>query len=522
MTLRQLYNYLTLIAMMIFAPLGMASAQEHLSPKEVETLIKDGHSYFYFEEYEEALPLYLQALSEQPQNANLQYCIGFCYLHIAGRKHNSIAYLEEAVKQMSRRHRPNSPTETQAPFDALFYLGNAYFVNNQLDKATEQYQRFKKTFEGKRRSNWNTDYLEHQTAAIEAARKAQQEPVDFMMRNIGGQINDRFNDFNAVLSGDGQTLAFTSKRKFYNAVMISRRQADSSWSKPVNITLDLKVNGICNTLSLSFDGTRLYLLKEEDQDGNIFMSRYDGQGWSEMQKLGRNINTQYYESHASESPCGKYLVFSSNRDGGYGDLDLYISQRTAEGDWGPALNMGPIVNTPYNENTPFFTTDGALLFFSSEGHTNTGCYDVFVSQNNDYINWSAPTNVGYPLNTPDDDLFLFPIGNGSRALMSRFGPNGSGGQNIYELTLFTPTTPQKLVQSDSPLRPKKGTDFAVVDTAGASQGFMHIDSVATIPIFGIDTLYRPTLYFEGKPYEAKPKAGLNEQFLQRFAIRPKP
>lgn len=507
-----------IMAYMLFFVAPMVQAQTSLSAKELEDIIKDGHSYFYFEEYEEALPLYMQALAEQPNNANLHYLAGFCYLHIAGRKHSAIAHLEQAAQNMTRRHRPNSATETKAPIDALFYLGNAYFVNNQLDRALDAYQRFKDSVSTRRRSDWNKDYWEHQTAAVRVAQLAQQSPIDLMMRNIGSTFNDRFDDFGAVLSGDGQTLAYTSKRKFYNAIMVSRRQSDGSWSKPVNITLDLKVNGTCSTLSLSFDGSRLYLHKEENQDGNIFVSTYNGMAWSEMQRLGRNVNTDYYEAHASESPDGKYLVFSSNRSGGYGDLDLYISPRTDDGDWGVPTNMGPIVNTRYNENTPFFSANGNLLFFSSEGHENTGCYDMFVAQNNQYISWGKPNNLGYPLNTPDDDLFLSPIGDGTRALLSRFGDNGRGSQTIYEVTMFTPLLDQQLVMASSPRRPRLDANFAVIDTLPTSN-VVFVDSLATVSLFAPDTLYPPKLHYQGKVYEVKYKEGLNDEFLQRFAPR---
>ena len=110
-----------IMAYMLFFVAPMVQAQTSLSAKELEDIIKDGHSYFYFEEYEEALPLYMQALAEQPNNANLHYLAGFCYLHIAGRKYSAIAHLEQATQNMTRRHRPNSATETKAPIDALFY-----------------------------------------------------------------------------------------------------------------------------------------------------------------------------------------------------------------------------------------------------------------------------------------------------------------------------------------------------------------------------------------------------------------
>ncbi|MBQ9469320.1 MAG: PD40 domain-containing protein [Bacteroidales bacterium] len=488
-----------LMAYMLAHAMPMAQAQTLASAKEVEATIKDGHSFFYFEDYEEALPLYLSALQAQPNNANLHYRIGFCYLHIAGKKHLSIKHLEAATRSMSRSYKANSTSETNAPIDALFYLGNAYFVNNQLQPALAAYQRFSDTTKNNKGS-YNMQYLEHQINAIKNSKNAQLAPVDFMVQNIGGQFNDRFDNFGAAVSGDGQTLAYTSRRQFYNAVMIARRQADGSWGTPANITIDLEVDGSCHTLSLSFDGSRLYLFKEDNHDGNIFISRYNGTKWSPMKRLNRNINTQYYESHACESPDGKHLVFTSNRSGGQGDLDLYISTMLPTGEWGPAKNLGPTVNTPYNENTPFFTPSGNLLFFSSEGHSSMGGYDVFALTHQRYANWSSPINLGYPVNTPDDDVFFAPMGDGAQGLQARFGSTGYGGQDIYEISLFQPLIQRSMLTPSE--APQKQHGHLIIKPQ-PEKGIAMVDSSTIKSAFSIDPQMPPQLHYRGRVYSVQ-------------------
>ncbi len=130
----------------------------------------------------------------------------------------------------------------------------------------------------------------------------------------------------------------------------------------------------CTTSALNRDGTELYLYKSDNFDGNIYVSYYVNDSWSKITKLNRNINTKFFESHASVSHDGNTLYFTSNRDGGQGGLDIYVSQKDAAGNWGEAKNMGPTINTAYNEETPFITANDSLLYFSSEGHNSMGGY----------------------------------------------------------------------------------------------------------------------------------------------------
>jgi hypothetical protein len=139
--------------------------------------------------------------------------------------------------------------------------------------------------------------------------------------------------------------------------------------------------------------------------------------WTSIKKLNKNINTKFYESHASVSADGKKLYFTSNREGGQGNLDIYVSEKDASGDWGPAVNLGAAINTPFNEDTPFVTENDSVLYFSSEGHSSMGGFDNFKSQKSGTA-WKTPTNIGYPINTTDDDKFFQPVNNGENAYYS--------------------------------------------------------------------------------------------------------
>lgn len=488
--------------------------------KEIEETYRDANSYFYFEDYEEALALYLQVLRHQPDNANLNYRIGFCYLNIPGSKSKSIEYLQKAASNTTRNYNEQAIYETKAPLDAIFYLGNAYLVSGRINSALKEYNRF--TDITQRKGSWNFDYLDHQINSAKSYTTIKKTPINYLQINLGEPLNDRFSNFNPVISGDGKTLAFTTKRKFYQAVFISTLNSQGQWDTPKNITLDLQVDGNCATLSLSHDGTELFLFKDDNHDGNIYSSHKKNGRWTPMQKLNKNINSGYYETHASISSDGKYLYFTSNRKGGFGDLDIYVSQRINGNEWGVAQNLGETINTQYNENTPFISSNGELLYFSSEGHNNIGGYDIFLSQQTNNNKWSTPINIGYPINTTDDNLFYHPIGDGSKGLLALFDSEGFGEQDICEVELFIPKFMRNIVSStsfadridDSPYK------NIVIDTLNRD-GIAYMDiSYSDIP-FKLDPRKRYKLFFEGKGFDIQEKfKNVERRTAQADAVHP--
>jgi len=185
--------------------------------------------------------------------------------------------------------------------------------------------------------------------------------------------------------------------------------------------------------------------KLDNYVGNIYISHYSDGIWSPVEKLNENINDKYWESHACVTKDENTLYFTSNRKGGYEELnlDIYRSVKDSLGEWGPAVNLGPNINTEYNEETPFITEDGKTLFFSSYGHFNTGGYDILYSTLLDSGEWSKPLNMGYPINTPDDDLFYAPVGNGNFAYYSQYTNKGMGERDIFLLEIFSEEHPRK-------------------------------------------------------------------------------
>lgn len=400
--------------------------------KNLQEKFLEAEYFLMNEEYPDALALYQQLYEKLPDNANIAYRIGVCYLNIPGQKNLSIDYLETASKNMSSRLKEGTITQVAAPYDALYDLAKAYRINYMFDKAKETYIKYAGTLLPD--DTENQDFIKHEILVCEMAKKLIQEPVNYSEENLGEIFNDEKSNFNPVISADEKSFAYMVKMKFYDAVLFSRL-VNGKWTSPVNITPELQSDGDLYISGLSADGKILLLSKVEDYNNDIYTSTYDGTSWSKAVKLNRNINSKYWESQAFISEDGNRLIFSSDRPGGFGGLDLYMSVKV-NGDWGPAVNLGPEINTQFNEDRAFLICGGKTLYFTSQGHDNIGGYDIFRSDLQSNKLWSKPSNIGYPLNTPDDNYFFNPAGSGNTGYFSIYKDSGGyGKEDIYRVTL---------------------------------------------------------------------------------------
>jgi hypothetical protein len=403
---------LKVVILVLFLFSSSLSAQ---TSKELKAIFVQAESHYLYEEYELANPLYIMLNDYETDNANIKYKIGNCYLNISNEKTKAIPFLEEAVKNTDYESKTESINEKSAPLDAYFSLANAYRINNELDKALNTYETFHKLLEEKG-DMVNSDFIDQQIQSCKNAITFNENPAVVDKINLGTNINQGSINDNPTVSYDGNTLVYTERRGISNVIFYSIKEREK-WQVPIEITSQLNAGEDCSSASLNYDGTELYLYKNDNYDGNIYFSNLINGSWTPIKKLNKNINTKFFESHAAISSDGKKLYFTSNREGGQGGLDIYISEKDADGEWGTAVNLGATINTPYNEDTPFITSNDSVLYFSSEGHSNMGGYDIFRSfrQGN---NWKSPENLGSSINTTDDDLFYQPVNNGKNAYYS--------------------------------------------------------------------------------------------------------
>lgn len=390
-----------------------ASAQ---SSVEMKKIFAQAESYYLYEEYELANQLYI--LLETPDNMNIKYKIGTCYLNIPGEKEKSIPYLEEAVRTASYDSKTELYKEMRAPLDAYFFLAKAYMINNELEKGLNTLQTFSKLAgETKQKGGMkNLEYIDQQIQACKNAIQYKENPVKFSKKALGSDFSQGSINDDPAVSFDGNTIVYTERRGIINVIFFSKKER-GIWQSPIEITSELNAGEDCSSCSLNSDGTELFLYKTDNYDGAIYSSNFVNGSWTKIKKLNKNINTKFYESHAAISADGKKLYFTSNRDGGQGNLDIYVSELDETGNWGPAINLGASVNTPFNEDIPFITQNDSVLFFCSEGHSSMGGYDNFKSIKIGTA-WKTPVNLGYPINSTDDDKFFQPVNNELNAYYS--------------------------------------------------------------------------------------------------------
>ena len=403
-------------------------------------LFVEAESYYLFEEYKDALPIYQRIIRLEPDNYNVIFKIGICYLNDKYLKSKSIKYLEQAALHINPKYKINSYKEKEAPLEVLFYLGKSYRINNLLDDAIKSFQRFKNLADP---NEFDIDLVDYEIASCQLAKSRMKNPVYYKLQEPDEDINTNYAEINPVISGDGKTFIFTRQMQFYDGVFITVKQLNGSWSPPENLTPDFGLDGNSYSTGISFHGDEIFVYRSDDFDGNIYSSKFVNNKWTKLEKLNDNINTKFWESHASPSPDGQYLYFTSNRSGGYGGLDIYRSHRGKNGSWGTAMNLGPVINTPLNEETPFVANNGNSLFFSSQGHKTIGGYDVFISNLQSDGSWGQAKNMGYPFNTTDDDLFYCPSEINSVGFRSIANSNNSKGlSDIFQVDVFNDIIPR--------------------------------------------------------------------------------
>ncbi|OFX16496.1 MAG: hypothetical protein A2033_10985 [Bacteroidetes bacterium GWA2_31_9] len=400
------------------------------SQSNIKSKFVDAEYYFLFDEYSKALPMYLSILQKDSNNANINYRIALCYLNLVGQKYKAIPYLEKAVKDITYTYKEGSYKEMRAPFEAYLYLGDAYRINEDIDKAIDAYTKFKSLL--KPEDVFFQQVVTRQMKSCENAKDMFFTPVEVDEMNVGNQINSTFYEYNPCVSQAEDLMFFTMSKN--NELILISKFANGAWEKPKNITNLVKsADGACKTVSLSHDGKFLFFSDDNsDNKGDLYVSKINKGKAMPMDNLNRNINSRYSETNASLSPDGKTLYFTSDRKGGIGGLDIYKSKKE-NGDWGPAENLGSPINTINDEETPFITADGKSLYFSSEGHNSIGGFDFFVSTMLEDGNWSVPLNLGYPISTTDDDLFYYPIGNGEKAYTFRTKNYGDALSDIFKV-----------------------------------------------------------------------------------------
>jgi outer membrane protein OmpA-like peptidoglycan-associated protein len=442
------------------------------------------------EGYSVALPLLLDLNRQDPTNMNVAFKIGVCYLSSRRERLQSIPYFTKAITVTTDNYKGSSFKEKKAPFLAYQFLGDAYHLNYQFDKAIETYETYRKLLVAKEMDNKEViKDIDRRIAMCKTGKALVAAPKKVKIQNLGKTVNSTFADYSPVLSADQQTMLFTSRRpgstggklddegNYMEDIYMSMK-TNTGWTQAVGIGSPINTDANEATVGISPDGQTILIYKDDNGDGNIYTTMLDGDTWTTPVKLNENINSKYWEPSACMSADGNTLYFVSNRPGGFGGRDLYTSKRSPEGDWSKAVNMGPTINTPFDEDAPFIHPDGVTLSFSSNGHNTMGGFDVFTSLLSDDGTWSEPLNVGYPINTTDDDIFYVLTPDNRKAYFTSFREGGVGEKDIYSVNFLdrkeTALTLMKGIVNDESGKPAKDVMITVTDNeTGEVVGVYH-------------------------------------------------
>lgn len=430
--------------------------------------------------YADAIPGLLALYKEDPTNCNLAFKLGVCYRNSRQLRSQAIPYFSAATVSVSPGYKGSSYKERRAPLIAYQYLGDAYHLEYKFDKAIEAYEKFITVMaDDKSTDKASVEETNRKIQMCKTGKKLMATPDHVKIENLGANINSSYADYAPVLTADQKTLIFTSRRKettggkmddlgnYFEDIYMSNKTS-TGWDKAVGIGPPINTEFNEATVGISPDGQTILIYKDDNGDGNIYSTTLSGDVWGTPVKLNDNINSKYWEPSAYISADGSTMYFISNRPGGYGGRDMYMS-KLVDGDWGKAVNMGPTINTPYDEDSPFIHADGVTLSFSSNGHNTMGGFDIFTSIMAPDGTWPEPVNAGYPINTTDDDVFYLVTPNSKKAYFTSFREGGLGEKDIFTVTyLDKKETALTLVQGTvlyNDTKPAKDVVITVTDNA---------------------------------------------------------
>ena len=386
------------------------------------------------EEYLRALPIYIKFGEIYPDEMLFKYNKGICYLYKSDEH-------EKALQMLSEVYEKNKKAA-----DINYYIGRAYLLNLKFDEAVTQFNIClnQKLSEKKKKE------ILHLIENCNNGKVLVAKPVEVKITNMGTGINTKYSEYAPLISSDQQTLIFTytgEKSKggmldekensdtitgiYYEDVFISEKDSNDNWTAPRSIGDNINTNSHDACIAFSPDGQQLFIYKIMGLDsGDIYVSNLEGKDWQMPERLYGDVNTNYWEGSASLSANGKTLYFSSERPGGFGGRDLYCAKLMPDNTWGNVKNLGPNVNTEWDDDAPYIHANGKLLVFSSKGHNSMGGYDIFYSDLKDTV-WGQAENIGYPISEPDDDVFYILSTNTKQGYYSSGKPGGYGEQDIY-------------------------------------------------------------------------------------------
>lgn len=402
-------------------------------PKEDQKKIELAKDLYNKGYYTSAFEKYTVLRAAHPDDLHLKFVTGVCAIYLTDKQEEAEALLTE-VKEKEK-------DKKGIDYYLVLLYQKTYRFTKALELATQLLS------DPKLSADDRAD-LERLAFFSKNGIKELEFPVDSKIESLGPLINSEYAEYGPVITPEEESVIFTYRGKEsmgglvdglnnpdpngdYNEDIFMSKKSGGIWQKPERLT-DLTTVGNDAAIALSPDGSKLFIFKSEGENGDIYMSKREGGKYGKAEKLKGDINSNAWEGSLSLSTDQKKLFFASNRPGGMGGKDLYVATQKEDGSWGNVKNLGDKINTRLDEDAPYISPDNRVLVFSSEGHNSIGDFDLFISDwNAADSSWSEPKNLGYPINTTDDDLFYVLSPDGKRGYFSSARKGGKGDQDLY-------------------------------------------------------------------------------------------
>jgi outer membrane protein OmpA-like peptidoglycan-associated protein/tetratricopeptide (TPR) repeat protein len=392
-------------------------------------LINKGDKFYKKEQYKNAYPFYEQALKSDSLNIEAQYKAAVCNLHRFSK--------EDALRGLEKVYNADSTYNKYL----YYWMGRAYHLNFKFEEAILFYS---KAQQKKSKNNNLFEEVERYKYQVRCARDYVSNPSNFNVVNLGGEINSSYSDHSPITSYTDTMLLFTSRRvnqldvkeeydgePFEDIFYSYKNTATGTWSTP--ISFHLNTTGHDASVQLFDNDTKLFIYSYLHEGDINLVEKKNGE-WGTPMPVDQ-INTIDFEADAFMTADGKTLYYATNHFKKNGDLDICYIVKSGDGTWSKPKTLSSLINTDEDEDAPYITADGRTMYFSSRGHSSMGGYDVFKSELDTISGeWMKPENLGYPVNTPDEDLYYCISSKSTKAYLSSYRSGGFGEKDIYEIT----------------------------------------------------------------------------------------
>ena len=406
-------------------------AQNKGIPQQQYQII-DGDEFLGLRNYATALEIYKEIYKSLPNNRELSYKIAYCYLKTNTNRLEAIKYLEYVVK--------DEKFEPEAWLD----LGGVYMLAYKLDDAIAAFKKYKQLVPKK------ADKADYKITQCNNAKELMKHPLNVSFYNLGKELNSPYPDYYPWITKDENFLAFTSRRKgniggaiegdgYYSSDIYTSVAINGKWGKAKNVGPTINSALDEQVVGMKSDGSEMLVyLDHMEVYGDLFSSKKKGTAFQKLIPLAEQINKKI-EHSGSVSDEGNTIFFvRKDKENEDETTDIYMSRMLPSGVWGEPQKLNSNVNTPYNEDFPYLALDGKTLYFSSEGHNSMGGYDLFKCEwNSETNNWSKAVNLGYPINSTDDDRSISISADHTVAYVSAVRPGGYGDLDIYRIKYNT-------------------------------------------------------------------------------------